>query len=62
MTNDRIKSWIKRIRDALKRKQYGEIRDTLRRMETELDSNAVPGRRYYDDTDPADPWGSRSGR
>lgn len=60
MTNDRIESWIDRIRDALKRKQIGEARDTLRRFEAELD--AQPQRIHYDDTDPADPWGSRSGR
>ena len=62
MTNDRIQEYINRLRTQALNKQTAMIRDTLRRMEAELANPHAQEPTYYDDTDPCDPWSSRSGR
>ncbi len=62
MNKDRIQEYINRLKNQALNKQTAMIRDTLRAMESELHNPSAPQKIYFDDTDPADPWGSRSGR
>ncbi len=62
MTKDRIQEYINLIKNQALNKQTAMIRDTLRSMESELHNPNALQKTYYDDTDPQDPWGSRSGR